>query len=205
MQNLKIWGAEVVLTGEVWDDANAAALQQAKKEGLTYIHPFADHAVIVGQATIAGELLSQAPDIDAIIVSIGGGGLISGVAFAAKALKPNIRIIGVEPVGAPTLKTSVAANAVTTLEKIETNAITLAPKRSAKINIDLVSQLVDEIVLVDDKDMQKSARWLFNEMGISAELSGAAALAALQSNILSVPDDQNVTAIICGRGSDGIT
>ena len=205
IESLKIWGAEIVLTGEVWDDANAAALQRAKKEGLTYIHPFADPAVIAGQATVAREMLSQSPEIDVIIAGIGGGGLISGVAFAAKALKQDIRIIGVEPVGAPTLKTSVAANEVTTLDKIETNAVTLAPKQSSKINVDLVSQLVDDIVLVDDDDMRKSARWLFDEMGVPAELSGAAALAALQSDILSIPEDKTVAAIVCGRGVDGMT
>ena len=201
--SLKNWGAEVVLVGEFWDEANAAALDHAKKEKMTYIHPFADPRVIAGQATIAYEMLSESPHIDTIVAGIGGGGLISGVALAAKAMKPEIRIIGVEPVGAPTLKTSVKLNAVTVLDQINTQAMTLAPKQSAAINLDLVTRLVDGIVLVNDENMREASGWLFEEMGIAAELSGAAALAALQTGLIAVPTDQTVAAIVCGRGFDG--
>ena len=201
--SLKNWGAKVVLVGDVWDEANAAALDRAKKEKMTYIHPFADPRVITGQATIACEMLCNSPHIDVIIAGIGGGGLISGVALAAKAMKPEIRIVGVEPVGAPTLQTSVKSNAVTVLDQINTQAITLAPKQSTAINLDLVTRLVDEIVLVDDESMHEASAWLFEEMGIAAELSGAAALAALQMGLVPVPVDQTVAAIVCGRGFDG--
>ena len=203
IRSLKNWGAEVVLIGEFWDDANAAALERTQKENMTYIHPFADPSVIAGQATIAYEMLIESPHIDVIVAGIGGGGLIAGVALAAKAMKPGIRIIGVEPVGAPTLKTSVESNAVTTLNQIDTQAITLAPKQSAAINLDLVTRLVDEIVLVNDENMREASKWLFEEMGIAAELSGAAALAALQTGLIAVPADQTVAAIVCGRGFDG--
>ena len=201
--SLKNWGAEVVLAGEFWDEANAAALDHAKKEKLTYIHPFADPRVIAGQATVACEMLSESPHIDTIVAGIGGGGLIAGVALAAKAIKPEIRIIGVEPVGAPTLKTSVKLNAVTVLDQINTQAMTLAPKQSAAINLDLVTRLVDGIVLVNDENMREASGWLFEEMGIAAELSGAAALAALQTGLITVPANQTVAAIVCGRGFDG--
>ena len=201
--SLKNWGAEVVLVGDFWDEANAAALDHAKKEKMTYIHPFADPRVIAGQATIAYEMLSESPHIDTIVAGIGGGGLIAGVALAAKAMKPEIRIIGVEPVGAPTLKTSVKLNAVTVLDQINTQAMTLAPKQSAAINLDLVTRLVDGIVLVNDENMREASGWLFEEMGIAAELSGAAALAALQTGLISVPANQTVAAIVCGRGFDG--
>ena len=201
--SLKNWGAEVVLVGEFWDEANAAALDHAKKEKMTYIHPFADPRVIAGQATIAYEMLSESPHIDTIVAGIGGGGLISGVALAAKAMKPEIRIIGVEPVGAPTLKTSVKLNAVTVLDQINTQAMTLAPKQSAAINLDLVTRLVDGIVLVNDENMREASGWLFEEMGIAAELSGAAALAALQTGLITVPANQTAAAIVCGRGFDG--
>ena len=204
VKTLENWGAEVVLIGDVWDDANTAALERADREGLTYIHPFADTTVITGQATLAREMLEQSSQIDVIVVGIGGGGLISGVASAARAIKPHVRIIGVEPVGAPTLKTSVDNGAVTTLEKIQTDAITLAPKQSAALNVDIISRLVDEIVLVDDNVMRAASQWLFNEMGVAAELSGAAAVAALQTKALHVPEDQTVAAIVCGRGGDGI-
>jgi threonine dehydratase len=94
LAKLSDWGAQVVVVGEVWDDSNQAALQHAEAEGRTYIHPFADPAVIGGAGTIALEILEQAPDVDTLVVAIGGGGLISGIAIAAKALKPGIRIIG---------------------------------------------------------------------------------------------------------------
>ncbi|MEK9724047.1 MAG: pyridoxal-phosphate dependent enzyme [Rhodospirillaceae bacterium] len=201
---LEAWGAEVVVTGDVWDDANAAALARAEAEGRTYIHPFANPDVIAGQGTVAREMLRQSEGIDVIVVGIGGGGLISGIATAAKAIKPDVRVIGVEPVGAPTLRTSLDAGRLTTLDAIATEAVTLAPKRSAEINLDIIGRLVDDVVLVDDDAMRRAARWLFAEMGIAAELSGAAALAALQVGAVTVPDDATVCAVVCGRGRDGI-
>ena len=99
----RAWGAEVVIDGAGWDEAQAAALARADRDGLSYIHPFADPHVIAGQGTIAREMLKQSPEIDAIVAGIGGGGLIAGIALAAKAMKPEIKVIGVEPIGAPTL------------------------------------------------------------------------------------------------------
>lgn len=201
---LERWGAEVVIEGDVWDDANRAAMARAEKDGLAFLHPFANPAVIAGQGTVAREMLKQSSEIDTILVGIGGGGLISGISIAAKAIKPGVRVIGVEPVGAPTLKTSVAAGAVTTLDEITSAAITLSPRRSAEINLDIIRRNVDDIVLVADDEMRDAAGWLYREMGVAADLSGAAALAALKSGKLSVPDDQTVCAVVCGSGSDGI-
>ncbi len=201
---LSAWGAELVIEGALWDDANEAAMARAERDGLSYIHPFADPAVIAGQGTVGREMLKQSPGIDTLVVAIGGGGLISGVATAAKAIKPGIRVVGVEPVGAPTLSTSLAAGAVTTLDAIETDAVTLAPRRSAEINLGIVRRNVDEIVLVSDDEMRAAARWLWFEAGIAAELSGAAALAALQTGRVEVAPDATVAAIICGAGTDGI-
>ncbi|MCP4328520.1 MAG: pyridoxal-phosphate dependent enzyme [Alphaproteobacteria bacterium] len=204
IDKLRAWGAEVVIEGAVWDDAQQAALVRAERDGLTYIHPFADPTVIAGQGTVGREMLKQSAHIDVMLVAIGGGGLISGIAIAAKAIKPGIKIIGIEPVGAPTLKTSVDKGALTTLSQIETEAGTLAPRRSAEINLDIIRSYVDEIVLVDDDEMRAAARWLWFEMGIAAELSGAAAVAALQSGKVVLPDDAVVAAVVCGAGSDGI-
>ncbi|MDD9876259.1 MAG: pyridoxal-phosphate dependent enzyme, partial [Magnetovibrio sp.] len=173
-------------------------------DGLAFLHPFANPAVIAGQGTVAREMLKQSSEIDTILVGIGGGGLISGISIAAKAIKPGVRVIGVEPVGAPTLKTSVAAGAVTPLDEITSAAITLSPRRSAEINLDIIRRNVDDIVLVADDEMRDAAGWLYREMGVAADLSGAAALAALKSGKLSVPDDQTVCAVVCGSGSDGI-
>jgi threonine dehydratase len=117
------WGAEVVIEGAVWDEANAAALARAEADGLTYFHPFADPVVIAGQGTVALELFEQVPAPDLLLVAIGGGGLISGIATVAKALHPTLRIIGVEPTGAPTLSESLRRGALVTLPAVPTAAV----------------------------------------------------------------------------------
>ena len=113
-------------------------------------------------------------------------------------------MIGVEPAGAPTLSESLAAGGLITLPRIETRAVTLAPRRSAEINLEIIRRNVDRIVLVSDDEMRAAARWLWFEMGVGAELSGAAAVAALQSGKLDLPEDSRVAAVICGVGTDGI-
>ncbi len=201
---LKSWGAEVVSAGAVWDDANVAALAHAGRTGMTYIHPFADPRVIHGQGTVALEILEDAPEADYLLVAIGGGGLIAGAAAAAKAVKPDIKVIGIEPTGAPTHHESRKAGEVITLDRIETRAGTLAPRRSDALNFGLIQNHVDDIVLVEDADMERAARWLWFELGIAAELSGAAALAALMTGAVTVPAGATVAAIVCGAGTDGV-
>ncbi|WP_420403830.1 threonine ammonia-lyase [Nisaea sp.] len=201
---LQEWGAEVIVHGAVWDDANEAALARAEAEGLTYIHPFADPRVVAGQGTIALEMLEDNPEIDTLVVAIGGGGLIAGVATAAKLRNPDIRIIGVEPIGAPTHHAARAAGHLVTLEKIETAAGTLAPRTSAELNFGLISAHVDELVLVSDPEMKTAAEWLWTEAGVAAELSGAAALAAIRSGGAAVEAGSCVGVIVCGAGTDGI-
>ena len=204
-EKLKSWGAEVINVGAVWDEANVAALAHAGKTGMTYIHPFADPRVIHGQGTTALEILDDAPETDILLVAIGGGGLIAGAAAAAKAMKPAITVIGIEPTGAPTHHKSREAGEVITLDKIETRAGTLAPRRSDQLNFELIQEHVDDIVLVSDADMERAARWLWYELGIAAELSGAAAIAALMTGAVEAPAGSTVTAIVCGAGIDGIT
>ena len=201
---LDAWGARVVIAGEAWDDSNRAALQHAEAQGLAYIHPFADPEVIAGQGTIALEILDEAPDLDTLLVAIGGGGLISGIAIAAKALKPSIRIVGVEPVGAPTLHDSLAAGRLVELTHLDTAAVTLAPRCSAPLNFAIIRQTVERIVLVDDTEMLSAARWLWREIGVAAELSGAAAVAALLSGRYRAMAGERMCAIVCGAGTDGI-
>jgi threonine dehydratase len=200
---LDTWGARVVISGEVWDDSNRAALQYAEAENLAYIHPFADPGVIAGQGTIALEIIEDAPDVDTLVVAIGGGGLISGVALAAKALKPNIKIIGVEPVGAPTLHESIAAGRLVELASLDTAAVTLAPRRSEDLNLAIIREAVERIVLVGDEEMRAAARWLWREAGIATELSGAASVAALLTSRYRRAAGERVCAIVCGAGSDG--
>ena len=201
---LEAWGAKVVVEGAVWDDANKAALARAAEEGLTYIHPFADVRVIAGQGTLGLELLEQAPDLDTVLVAIGGGGLISGVALALKALQPALKVIGIEPAGAPTLYESVRAQRLVELKHIDTAAGTLAPRMSAAINLEIISRDVEEIVLVTDDEMRAAARWLWFEHGVAAELSGAASVAALLSGRYKPRAGERVCALVCGAGSDGI-
>jgi threonine dehydratase len=203
LAKLAAWGAQVVVTGEAWDDSNRAALQHAEAENLAYIHAFADRAVIAGQGTIALEILEQNPDVDTLLVAIGGGGLISGIAIAAKALKPSIRIIGMEPTGAPTLYDSVAAGRLVELTSLETAAVTLAPRRSAELNLAIIRENVERIVLVEDEEMREAARWLWREAGIGAELSGAAAVAALVAGHYQSEADERLCAVVCGAGTDG--
>ena len=203
-EKIRAWGADVVVEGSVWDDANDAAMARAELDGLTYIAPFSDPAVIAGQGTVGREMLQQSPHIDILIVAIGGGGLISGVATAAKAIKPEITVIGVEPVGAPTLKTSVEKGCLVTLPGIDTEAVTLAPRKSAEINLDIVRRNVDDIILVSDGEMREAARWLWFEAGVATELSGAASLAALQAGRVGAPAESVVSAVVCGTGIAGL-
>ena len=203
-QLLESWGARVIFEGTVWDEANHAALQVAEQEGLNYFHPFADPFVIAGQGTIGLEILEEAPDIDTLLVAIGGGGLISGVSTAARSIKPGIKVIGIEPVGAPTLYESLRAGKVVELPQITTTAGTLAPRSSAALNLEIIQNNVDDIVLVTDEEMREAARWLWFEMGIAAELSGAAAVAALLSGKVSPEPSEKVCALVCGAGKDGI-
>ncbi len=203
-EKLRHWGAEVVYEGAVWDDANAAALEAAERHGWTYVHAFADPAIIAGQGTVGLEVLEDAPETAVLVVAIGGGGLISGVAAAAKAVKPGIRVIGVEPTGAPTLYESVRAGRVIELAEIRTTANTLAPRKSDALNLAIIEENVDEIVLVTDDEMRAAARWLWFEAGVAAELSGAASVAALQAGKIRLGAGEAVCALVCGAGVDGL-
>ncbi len=199
-RKLETWGANVVFEGAVWDDANRTALVVAEREGMTYVHPFADPAVIAGQGTVGLEILSALPVCDVLLVAIGGGGLISGVSIAAKALKPEIKVIGIEPVGAPTLYESLRQGRLVELPEIRTAANTLAPRQSALLNLEIIRRNVDEIVLVTDEEMYEAASWLWSEMNVGAELSGAAALAALLTGKVRLQGDETVCALVCGAG-----
>jgi threonine dehydratase len=204
IDRLGSWGARVVIAGEAWDDSNSAALRHAEIEGLAYIHPFADPAVIAGQGTIALEILDEAPGVDTLLIAIGGGGLIAGIALAATALRSGIRVIGVEPVGAPTLHASLAAGRLIELASLDTAAVTLAPRRSEPVNLAIIREKVERVVLVEDDGMRAAARWLWREHGIAAELSGAAAVAALLAGHYRRRPTERVCAVVCGAGTDGI-
>jgi threonine dehydratase len=204
LAKLKDWGAEIRIVGTVWDESNVAAQEFAEKTGAAYFHPFADPLIAAGQGTLGLEILDDLPSIDTILVAIGGGGLISGLSVAMKALKPSLRIIGIEPVGAPTLHDSLKAGRVVTLEKVTTCVPTMAAARTDERVFELVRKHVETIVLLTDDEMKEAARWLWFELGIAADLSGAASVAALMSGKFKPAADSHVCALICGAGPDGI-
>jgi threonine dehydratase len=204
LANVESWGARAVPTGEAWDDSNRAALQYAADQELAYIHPFADPLVIAGQGTVALEIIEEVPDLDTLLVAVGGGGLIAGIAIAAKALNPNIRIIGVEPTGAPTLHASLATGRLVELARLDTAAVTLAPRRSESLNLAIITEAVERIVLVQDHEMLEAARWLWSETGVAAELSGAAAVAAVLAGRYCPAAGERVCAVVCGAGKDAL-
>jgi threonine dehydratase len=204
LEKLRSWGAETRIVGDVWDEADVAARAFAAERGAAYFHPFADPLVVAGQGTVGLEILADDPGVDVVLVAIGGGGLISGVSVALKALKPAVKIIGVEATGSPTLKSAVDAGRVVTLDRVTTSVATLACARTVDPVFAVVRDNVDDIVLVDDEEMRDAAHWLWFEMGLAADLSGAAALAALQTSRLEFPADTRVCAIVCGAGADAL-
>jgi len=201
---IKEWGAELIVTGKVWDDSNRAAMAHVARTGATYVHPFADLAIMAGQGTIALELFEDDETIDTLIVAIGGGGLIAGIATAAKALNPSMRIIGVEPVGAPTLHASLAAGRVVELAEITTIVPTMAARKTEAINFDIIRRHVEEVVLVSDDEMREAAKYLWFESGLAVDLSGAAAVAALLTGRVRAESGRRICALVCGAGADGI-
>lgn len=203
-EKLRRLGAEVRFEGSVWDEAHVAASHEAERTGAFYVHPFADEAVVSGQGTVALELLEQVPDADLFIITIGGGGLIAGMSQAIRRLRPDARIVGVEPVGSPTLHASLEAGHVIRLPEVTTRVATMACGRTDESIYDLVRENVDEIVLIEDADMQKAAELLWFECGIAADMSGAASLAALLSGAVQPPKGSRIAGLVCGAGTDGM-
>jgi threonine dehydratase len=201
---LKAWGAEIRIVGSAWHEANAAALELVEATGAAYFHPFADPAVVAGQGTVGLEILEQMPNVDTVLVAMGGGGLISGVATALKALAPKVRVIGIEAEGSPVLLRSLEAGRNIALERVTTGVATMACAHSDDRIFELVRDRVDAIVLVSDAEMLAAANWLWFEMGLAADLSGAAAIAALREGRVTTVPGERVCAIVCGAGPNAI-
>ena len=203
-EKIKGYGATLAVAGRHWSESNTAALAHAERDGLTYFHPFADNAVMAGQGTLGLEILAEDPAIDTFVIAIGGGGLIAGIASAVRQLKPTARVVGVEPVGAPTLHDSVKAGKAITLPAITTAVLTLAPLRSDEMNLAIIKDTVEKIVLVTDDEMRAAARLLWMELGVAADLSGAAGLAAILGGKYQPASGERVCVLVCGAGADGI-
>ncbi|TSD86397.1 pyridoxal-phosphate dependent enzyme [Mycobacterium sp. KBS0706] len=198
------WGAEVRIEGTVWDESDRAARAFAEQTGAVYFHPFADPEVVAGQGTVALEIAEDLPEASLFLIAIGGGGLAAGMATAIRALQPKARIIGIEPVGSPTLQASLQAGQVVTLGAVTTAVPTMACGRTDPRVFDIIRRTVDEVVLIEDRDMERAARWLWFELGLAADLSGAASVAALQSGRVVPRDGDVVCGLVCGAGSDGL-
>ena len=180
VQSTKKYGAEVVLYGDVYDDAYQKAKELEAQEGYVFVHPFDDIDVLEGQGTIALEILEEMPDAEVIVVPIGGGGLISGIAAAAKMIKPDIKIIGVEPSGAASATEALKKNKIVTLPEANTIADGTAVKRIGDLTFNCIKQYVDEVVTVDDYELTEAFLLLAEKHKIIAENSGILPLAALK-------------------------
>ena len=180
VQSTKKYGAEVVLYGDVYDDAYQKAKELEAQEGYVFVHPFDDIDVLEGQGTIALEILEEMPDAEVIVVPIGGGGLISGIAAAAKMIKPDIKIIGVEPSGAASATEALKKNKVVTLSEANTIADGTAVKRIGDLTFNCIKQYVDEVVTVDDYELTEAFLLLAEKHKLIAENSGILPLAALK-------------------------
>ena len=196
-------GAEVVLVDGVYDDAYEKALELQEQYGYTFVHPFNDEEVIAGQGTIGLEILKELPNADAILCAVGGGGLISGVAYAAKHINPNIKVYGVESAGAPSMYASVANGYVTKLNKAKTFADGIAVKQVGNITYDYVSKYVDDILTVSDRQILDAIKILMNGEKLVSEGAGAAPVAAVLNGVVpGINKDSNVVCVVSGGNID---
>jgi threonine dehydratase len=195
------YGAEV----EIADDGAAAfarAEALAREEGRTLIHPFEGRAVALGTATVGLELARQVPELDAVLVAIGGGGLAAGLGAALDQLQPNARVYGVEPVGADVMHRSFAAGAPARIERIDTIADSLAPPLTLPYTFALCRRHVDELVLVDDESMRRSMALLYREAKLVTEPAAAATTAALLGPLRERLRGQRIALVVCGANID---
>ena len=199
VESTKQYGAEVVLHGDVYDDAFKKAKELEEKEGYIFVHPFDDEDVIYGQGTIALEILEELPETDIILVPIGGGGLISGIACAAKILKPEIKIIGVEPEGAASAYEAIKEDKVVELKEANTIADGTAVKKIGNTTFEYIKKYVDEIITVSDYELMESFLLLVEKHKIIAENSGILSLAALKK---LKEKNKKVVSVVSGGNID---
>jgi len=197
----KSYGAEICLVSGVYDDAYAEALRLRDEKGYTFIHPFDDEDVIAGQGTIGLELIEQLPEMDAVIVPIGGGGLISGVAFTIKKLNPKIKVYGVQAAGAPSMYNSVRDGKIERLNGVSTIADGIAVKEPGKNTFEYCSQYVDEIVTVTDDEISAAILALIEQQKLISEGAGATAVAAAMFNKVPIKG-KNVVCLVSGGNID---
>ena len=197
----KGYGADVCLVPGVYDDAYKRAIELRDEKGYTFIHPFDDEDVIAGQGTIGLELIDQMKDVDAVIVPIGGGGLISGVAFAIKSLNPNIKVYGVQAAGAPSMKNSVDNKHIERLDSVSTIADGIAVKQPGENTFDICSKYVDKIVTVTDDEVSSAILTLLEKQKLITEGAGAVAVAAAMFDKVPI-EGKKVICVVSGGNID---
>lgn len=197
----KALGAEVVMVPGVYDDAYARAVELQKEHGYTFVHPFDDTKVIAGQGTIGLEILEEMPDIDAVIAPIGGGGLISGVAYAIKTLNPNIKVYGVQSEGCPSMVNAIADGKVESLDHVSTIADGIAVKRPGINTFEMCQKYVDQIVTVTDDEAAAAILALIEQQKLVAEGAGAVTVAAAMFNKIPI-EGKKVVCLISGGNID---
>ena len=198
----RAYGAEVILYGDIWDDAHAKSLEIMRERGLTYVHPFDDPVLIAGQGGVGLELIEDIPDLDVVLVPIGGGGLIAGCSMAIKAINPRVTIIGVEAAGAPGMKRSVEAGRVVTLEEVGPMIDGLVVRRVGEYPLHVCRAFVDDIVLVGESAIFDTVLWLMERCKLVTEGAAAAPVAALRCRSLSIKPGAKVACILSGGNLD---
>jgi threonine dehydratase len=199
---VKEYGGEVVLAGNNYDEAYEYAVNLAKEKGLEFIHPFADDDVIAGQGTIALEMLEKVPDLDYIIVPIGGGGLISGIASAAKQINPHIKVIGVTAAGAPAMRLSFLSGSVQDTTFVKTIADGIAVRDTNPKMYKIVKEVVDDIVEVDDEEIANAILFLMERQKVVVEGAGAVGVAALLHHKIKFTAPKKVGVVLSGGNID---
>jgi len=194
----RAYGAQVVLHGTIWDEANEKAKQLTEEYGYTYIHPFDDLQLITGQGTLGLELYEDFPAVDVVVVPIGGGGLISGVAMAMKARNPRIKVIGVESSDGPAMKRRVEAGRVVTLDRIDCIIDGLRVKRVGENTFAIVRQYVDDIVTLPDRNIFDAMIWVMSRCKLVVEGAAAAPVAALLHGLVRAPAGSKVACVLSG-------
>ena len=202
VNNTKDYGAQVILHGEVFDDAAELAARMAEEQGLTYVHPFNDLTLATGQGTIAYEIFQDLPDVDVILVPIGGGGLAAGVATLAKLLNPQVEVVGVEPTGAASMKASLAAGHIVTLPSATTIADGVAVKTPGDKVFPYIQQNVDRILTIDDGELVEAFLDVMERHKMVVENAGLLTVAALRHLDCK---EKNVVSVLSGGNMDVIT
>ncbi len=195
------YGAEICLVPGVYDDAYAKAISLRDEKSYTFVHPFDDEYVIAGQGTIGLEIIDQLPDIDAVVVPVGGGGLISGVAFALKSLNPKIKVYGVQASGAPSMVQSIEHDEIVCLDKVATIADGIKVKEPGANTFEFCRKYVDQIVTVTDDEVSSAILALIEQHKLIAEGAGAVAVAAVMFDKLPIKG-KNVVCLVSGGNID---